>query len=58
MSIIIFEALSKSLGSFLEDFKISLWEVIGGSVLYISIERLAFGKGTSFSFSLSNESRP
>ena len=41
-----------------EGSKISLSEVIGGWVLDISTEELAFGKETSFSFSLLNESRP
>ena len=43
MSIIVFKVLSKSLGSPSEGSKISL---------DISIERLEFGKGTSFSFIL------
>ena len=58
MSIIVFEVLSKSLGPSLEGSKISLSEVIGYWVLDISIEGLAFGRGTSSSFSLSNESWP
>ena len=52
MSIIVFEVLSKSLGSSLEGSKISLSDVIGYWVLDISIEGLAFGRGTSSSFSL------
>ena len=52
MSIIVFEVLSKSLGSSSEGSKILLSEVIGDWVLDISIEGLAFGRGTSFSFTL------
>ena len=48
MSIIVFEVLSKSLGSSSEGSKLSLSEVIGDWVLDISIEGLAFGRGTSF----------
>ena len=52
ISVIVFEVLSKSLGSSSEGSKISLSEVIGGWVVDISPEALAFGKGTSFSFTL------
>ena len=52
MSIIVFEVLSKSLGSSSEGSKISLSEVIGDWVLDIFIEGLAFRRGTSFSFTL------
>ena len=52
ISISVFENLPKSLGSSSEVSKIPLSEVIGGWVLDISIEGLAFGKGASFSFNL------
>ena len=49
MSIIVFEVLSKSVGSSSEGSKISLSEVIEDWVSDISIEGLAFGRRTSFS---------
>ena len=52
MSIILFEVLSKSLFYSWEGYKISLSKVIGDWVLHISVEVLAFGRGTSFSFTL------